>query len=261
MIDRRRAAAGSLAVLLFIECTPTVARADQMYRVSGSDMYQIGGRDVRSEIAYRGMQRLSVRSAGKARKYIARAEYLRNDQGTHVRVKASFETTILPSGEQRDGQNDDPDYLTVLNQPFAVALDSETMHDLATLVGSIPFDFPSPMTGAPLHGTLRHLGDAMFNGEPVLGVAFDASGPLHGTLPDHPDLVLAGRIRMNGTAYYTRSANALLLDLDATLTISGTVVDHARRDPVDIVYKRTIKALPPGAELASGVDGKAIKRR
>jgi hypothetical protein len=255
MTVRRRAAAGSIALLIFVVCVAAAARADQSYRVDGSDTYQIGGSDVRSEIAYSGIQRLSVQKAGKARRYIAHAEYLRNDQGTHARVTASFESTILPDGEQRDGANNDPDYLTVLNQPFAVQLDAATMHDLAHLSGSVPFDFPSPMTGAPLHGTLRHVGSAMLNGEQVLGVAFDASGPLDGSLPDHPHLVLAGQIRMHGTAYYTQ-ADALLLGLDATLSITGNVVDNARRDPVDIVYKRSLKAVPASTSLGAGAASK-----
>jgi hypothetical protein len=248
MTVRRRAAAGSIALLIFVVCVATLAKADQTYHVDGSDTYQIGGTDVRSEIAYTGTQQLSVRQAGKARRFEAHADYLRNDQGAHERVKASFESTILPNGEQEDGTNNDPDYLTVLNQPFAVELDAATMHDLAHLSGSVPFDFPSPMTGAPLHGTLRHVGAATLNGEPVLGVAFDAAGPLDGTLPDHPNLTLAGRIRMNGTAYYTESG-ALLLALDATLSITGNVVGNARRDPVEIVYKRSLKALPSGSQF------------
>jgi hypothetical protein len=255
MIVRRRAAASSIALLIFIVCT-AAARSDQTYRVEGSDTYQIGGRDVRSVIGYRGTQRLTIRRIGASRQYVARAEYLRDDQGTHARVTASFESTILPSGEQRDGANEDPDYLTVLNQPFAVQLDPATMHDLAHLSGSVPFDFPSPMTGAPLHGTLRHVGGgATLNGEPVVGVAFDASGPLHGTLPDHPNLALAGHIRMNGTAFY--DAGALLLALDATLSITGNVSDDDGRDPVEIVYKRSIKAIPRAMQTAVPTRAKA----
>ncbi len=247
---RRRAVAGSIALLVVI-CAAAVAQADQSYTVDGSDVYQIGGRDVRSEIAYSGTQQLTIKQIGDSRHYLARADYLRNDQGTHARVTASFESTVLPSGEQRDGPNNDPDYLTVLNQPFAVALDSATLHDLAHLSGSVPFDFPSPMTGAPLHGTLRHVGTARINGRRVLGVAFDAAGALHGALPDHPNLALSGRIHMSGTAFYT-DAGALLLALDATLSITGNVVDDARRDHVEIVYKRSIKAVPDPAPRKSG---------
>jgi hypothetical protein len=244
MIVRRRAVAGSIALLVFVVCATAMVGADQCYKVDGSDTYQIGGHDVRSEIAYSGTQRLSVEHTGTARHYVARVQYLRNDQGTHAHVTASFESTILSSGEQRDGANNDPDYLTVLNQPFAVQLDTATMHDLARLSDAVPFDFPSPMTGAPLHGTLRHVDNATLNGQRVLGVAFDARGPLNGKLPDHPNLTLSGQIRMNGTAYYTY-AGALLLALEATLSINGNVVDNSRRDPVEIIYKRSIKPLPP----------------
>jgi hypothetical protein len=240
-VGARRAAA-TIALLICIVCVAPAARADQTYHVEGSDVFQVGGRDERSVIDYIGTQRLSIVQVGKTRKFIARAHYLRNDQGTHARVTASFESTLLPNGEQHDGPNNDPDYLTVLNQPFAVQLDAATLHDLAHLSGAVPFDFPSPMTGAPLHGTLRHIGNSNLNGQPVLGVAFDASGPLDGALPDRPGLVLAGSIRMNGTAYYT-DAGALLMALDATLSISGNVTDDARRDPVEIVYKRSIKAV------------------
>ncbi len=255
MIVRRRAIAGFFA-LLFSIVAAAPARADQKYTVEGSDTYQIGGHDVRSEIAYHGTQRLRIVKAGAGKRYTARVLYLRNDQGTHAHVSASFESTIMPDGEQQDGQNNDPDYLTVLNQPFAVQLDAATMHDLSRLSGAVPFDFPSPMTGAPLHGTLRHVDNATLNGDRVLGVAFDARGPLHGSLPDHPSLTLAGEIRMNGTAYY-RYAGALLLALDATLLIEGNVLDNARRDPVEIVYKRSIKAAKnaaPDAAAAAGGD-------
>lgn len=243
MTVRRRAAAGSVALLVFVVCAVAAARAERTYKVDGRDTYQIGGHEVRSEIGYTGTQALEILKQRGGRRYIARVEYVRNDQGTRARVRGSFESTISASGEQRDGANHDPDYLTVLNQPFAVALDPPTLRDLARLRGSVPFDFPSPMTGAPLHGTLRHVADAVINGERVLGVAFDATGPLHGSLPDHPAMAMAGRIRMSGTAYYTYG-DALLLALDATLAIVGNVDDSSRRDPVSIVYKRSIKAVP-----------------
>ena len=257
MTVRRRAVAGFFA-LLFIIFAAVPTRADQTYTVRGSDTYQIGGHDVRSEIAYRGTQRLRIVKAGAGKRFSARVLYLRNDQGTHAHVSAFFESTIMPDGEQQDGPNNDPDYLTVLNQPFAVQLDAATMHDLSRLSGAVPFDFPSPMTGAPLHGTLRHLDNATLNGDSVLGVAFAARGPLHGSLPDHPSLTLAGEIRMNGTAYY-RYAGALLLALDATLLIDGNVVDVAQRDPVEIVYKRSIKAMKSSAPDAAEAAGADIK--
>jgi len=236
-----RRVAGFAAFLVYLGCAFSVAGAEQRYRVDGRDTYQIGGHDVRSEIAYTGTGSLRVERKGRSRRYVARVDYERNDQGAHARVKGSFESTISDGGEQVDGANHDPDYLTVLNQPFAVQLDAPTLRDLSRLHGTVPFDFPSPMTGAPLHGTLRHINDAVINGMRVLGVAFDASGPLHGSLPDHPAISLAGHIRMSGTAYYTY-ADALMLALDATLSIGGNLNDTGAHAPVSIVYKRTIRA-------------------
>jgi hypothetical protein len=241
MHTRRRLVVRSAVLFVVFSCSMAVADADQTYAVTGKDVFQIGGTDVRSEIAYNGTERLTIARDGANRRYVARVVYQRNDQTSQARNDGSFSSTVLPSGEQRDEANNDPDYLTVLNQPFAVQLDAATMHDLAQLHGSVPFDFPSPMTGAPLHGTLRHIADSTVNGHRVLGVAFDATGPLSGTLPDHPKMALSGSIRMIGTAYYTYGS-ALLLALDATLAIDGNLDDANRRDPVSIVYKRTIRA-------------------
>jgi hypothetical protein len=119
------------------------------------------------------------------------------------------------------------------------------MHDLRGLTRPVPFDFPSPMTGAPLHGTLRRLVDGTLAGARVLGIAFSASGPLEGTLPDRPSLALSGNITMNGTAYYA-TANALLLSLDATLLIEGKVGGAAGTDTVTITYKRSIRPSTAG---------------
>jgi hypothetical protein len=103
------------------------------------------------------------------------------------------------------------------------------------------------MTGASLHGTLRHIPDGTINGIRVLGVAFDADGPLTGALPDHPGMALKARIHMRGTAYYTYDT-ALLLSLEATLSIDGNLKDAGHRAPVAIQYQRSIRALPAGPE-------------
>jgi hypothetical protein len=141
----------------------------------------------------------------------------------------------------RDGTAHDPDYLTVLNQPFSVQLDAQTMRDLGHVKRPVPFDFPSPMTGAPLRGTLRRLPDAVVAGVRSMGIAFEAAGPLHGALPEKPTVALAGTIKMKGTAYYAY-ATALLVSLDATLAIDGNIDDSARRAPVSIVYSRSIRS-------------------
>jgi hypothetical protein len=240
MIFRRAVVAG-FVLLAAVAATAAAARADQSYAVEGRDTFRAGNGEVRSETVYRGVQRLTItRTRGKTT-YDARVEYDRDGEGGKQHQRASFTSTLLPSGEQKDGPGNDPDYLTVLNQPFAVQLDATTMRDLHHVKRAVPFDFPSPMTGAALHGSLRRLPDAMVGGSRAMGIAFEAKGPLHGALPDRPAMQLAGSITMKGTAYYAYGS-ALLLALDATLAIDGNIDDSARRAPVSIVYARSIRS-------------------
>ena len=239
MIFRRAAVAGTLALLAAVAASAAAVRAEQAYAVEGRDTFRAGNSDVRSETVYRGVQRLTITHSGRSTTYIARVEYDREGDGGKQHQRASFTSTLLPSGEQKDGPGNDPDYLTVLNQPFAVQLDAPTMRDLAHVKRAVPFDFPSPMTGAALHGTLRRLPDALVGGRRAMGIAFEAKGPLHGALPDRPAMQLAGSITMKGTAYYAYGS-ALLLALNATLSIEGNLDDSARRAPVSIVYARSI---------------------
>jgi len=239
MIFRRAVVAGMLALLAAVAASAAAARADQAYAVDGRDTFRAGNSDARSETVYRGVQRLSITRSGRSTRYDARVEYDREGEGGKQHQRASFTSTLLPSGEQKDGPSNDPDYLTVLNQPFAVQLDAPTMRDLGHVKRPVPFDFPSPMTGATLHGTLRRLPDALVGGRHAMGIAFEAKGPLHGALPDRPTMQLAGSITMKGTAYYAYDS-ALLLALDATLAIEGNLDDTAHRAPVSIVYARSI---------------------
>jgi len=174
-------------------------------------------------------------------RYVARAGYTRSAEGGRSFGSASFAASLLPSGEQRDEANGDPNYLTVLNQPFSIQLDAQTLRDLARLQGGVPFDFPSPVTGGTLRGFLRRGPTGRVAGRPTLGVAFDARGAMRGPLPDHPSMQLSGTITMRGVAYYELNTS-LLLALDATLTISGKLDNARQTTPVTIVYKRTITA-------------------
>jgi hypothetical protein len=237
----RRATVAGFVFLAAVAVTAAAARADQAYAVEGRDSFRAGNGDMRSETTYRGVQRLTIRRARGKTTYDARVEYDREGDGGKQHQRASFTSTLLPSGEQKDGPGNDPDYLTVLNQPFAVQLDPPTMRDLRHVTRAVPFDFPSPMTGATLHGTLRRLPDAMVGTSRAMGIAFEAKGPLHGALPDRPAMALAGTITMKGTAYYDY-ASALLVALDATLAIDGNIDDSARRAPVSIVYARSIRS-------------------
>jgi hypothetical protein len=241
-----RSLAGSMLAVSFFALS-AAARADapvQSYAMSGADTFSAAGREVRTEITYGGTQRLTIRRDGATTHFTAEAAYDRREGGTTARAAASYSSELLPGGEQRDDGGDDPDYLTVLNQPFSIELDAPTMRDLSALRGTVPFDFPSPMTGATLHGSLRRLPDGLLAGRRVLGIAFVARGPLDGAPPDRPEMALHGTITMNGTAYYAY-ADALLLALDATLQIDGHILDGAQNQPVTIVYKRTIRPQTP----------------
>jgi len=204
----------------------------------------VGVRKLRTDIAYSGKQRLRITRNGKMTRFSASVVYNRSGQGEKSAATASFDSVLGPSGEQRDGVNRDPDYLTILNQPFSVKLDLPTLHDLAHLRGGVPFDFPSPMTGAPLHGFLRRGIDARIGGASALGVIFEAVGKIQGPLPDHPNMALRGTIHMTGKAFY-QTRTALLMALDATLKISGKLTNKMQTAPVTIVYKRTIRADAP----------------
>lgn len=217
------------------------ALADQQYSVAGTDSYQIGAHELQTHIAYSGQESLSITRVRSGKHFTVRAKYRRSDQTGSSSAQAAFEALLLPSGEQRDEASNDPNYLTVLNQPFSVQLDLQTLRDLARLKGRIPFDFPSPMTGGALHGFLSRGEAAVVAARHAIAVNFDAVGPMLGPLPDHPSLSLNGSMRMHGKAFYDLDT-ALLLSLDATLSIDGNLLDPKKTTPVSIVYKRSIRA-------------------
>jgi hypothetical protein len=222
------------------------ARAGQVYSVAGTDSFSIGAGDIQSEVSYAGTQTLSLRKRGRVLRYKAHVEYRRSDGSASTPAAGDYVADVLLSGETLDSADHDPDYLTVLNQPFAAQLDSATLKDLRRLKGALPFDFPSPITGSALHGYLAHIADGLIGGRKALGVKFEAAGPMRGELPDRPGLTLEGTISMRGTAYYD-VRSALLLALQTTVTIEGSVSNRAGKDPVKIVYDRTIRARQPHA--------------
>ncbi len=233
---------GFVALLVPVLLGTATAERHVYYHVSGRDSFAIGTREVRSEITYDGDEMLTIAPVAGGLRYAAKATYDRSEgSGASTRGTATFVAIISPDGRERDERVADPQFLTVLNQPFAVQLDSQTLRDVRNLTAPSPFSFESSMAGTALRGTLRHIPGGLVAGRRVVGIAFDASGPLHGGAPGHPDVVLTGTMRMSGTAYYHRS-DALLLELDATLVIAGTLADENASDPVRIVYRRTIRA-------------------
>jgi len=246
MSSRHLAGLLLLSILVGMSSVPALADVQQVYTLEGSDTFRIAGRDLHSIMTYTGTETMSLRSVARGTLFDVRVTYEKNDGTTIAHERSRYELTMRPTGEVVDQHDADPDYLTILNQPFSVQLDAPTMRDLHGLDQAVPFDFPSPMTGKPLHGTLRRLADGTLNGVRVLGIAFTAQGPLAGTLPDRPGLELGGTITMNGTAYYAYTS-ALLLALDATLLIEGKVAGPAGDDAVTITYKRVIR--PAAAEI------------
>ncbi len=223
------------------------ANADQSYAVTGNDRYQIGQTDLQTSIAYSGTQRLTVTKEGAQKRFTAQATYTRSDSAGRVPAQASFVQEMTPQGELKDRMDLDPDYLTVLNQPFAVELDAATLHDLLHLRGRVPFVVPAPRTGGTLRGFLERGQTGRIRGRPVLAVNFDAAGPMVGPLPDHAQMSITGTMRMRGTAYYALRGEPLLLALNETLSIAGTLHDASQNSPVKIVYERSIKADDAGA--------------
>lgn len=220
------------------------AKADQRYVISGADRYRIGSTDIETSISYSGTQQLTIRRSGKQTEFTALAKYVRSDQSGKVPGRASFVQVLTPGGDLQDRTDDDPDYVTVLNQPFAVELDAQTLHDLLHLQGRVPFGFPAPLMGGTLHGYLQRGPGAQIGSQPALGVDFHATGPMEGPLPDRPAMTMRGTMRMDGRAYYALHGDPLLLALTETLTISGTLATGAHHSPVTIIYERTIKADP-----------------
>ena len=161
------------------------ACADVQYGTSGEDLYRIQiGRDVFAGLVrgYRAVDRSprwqGLRASRRARDTRATAPTARRSED------ARFVQILRPDGTFEDRVDDDPDFLTILNQPFAVRLDAPTLRDLRTLHGSVPFSTTSPLGGeAMLHGFLRPATSGPIGGRPTVAVRFEADGAMSGPLP------------------------------------------------------------------------------
>ncbi len=216
--------------------------ADQQYDVSGEDVYHVGSAGVVSRVAYAGKQRLTVERQGDRIRYDAQARYARSAADGSTHVNARFVQELLPNGTFEDRIDDDPDFLTVLNQPFAVQLDGVTINDLRNLHGPVPFSATSPLGGqAVLRGFLRPGTGGKIGGRPAVAVRFEAEGPMTAPMPARANATMSGHMSMDGMAYYSLD-DAMLLSLDATLTIVAQLHDGSETLPVRIVYRRSIHA-------------------
>jgi hypothetical protein len=175
-------------------------------------------------------------------RFDVRAAYLRQSAAGRASENARFVGELFPDGSFESRVDNDPDFLTLLNQPFAIQLDRATLRDLRELRGSVPFAAGSPIGGAELRGFLRHGNDGPIDGLPTVAVQFTAKGPMNGTLPGSTQTALGGTMALDGTAYYS-IAGGLLLAIKATLTIDARIHQaHANASvPVEIVYRRWIR--------------------
>ena len=158
-------------------------------------------------------------------RFEARARYVRDSPDGRTDGGAKFVADMMPNGSFEDRVDDDPDFLTILNQPFAVQLDAPTLRDLRELRGSVPFAASSPLGGASvLRGFLRPGTSGPIDGRPTVAVRFQAEGPMTGALPGHGG-ALTGAMRMDGTAYYALETRCCSR-CDATLTIDARLHDQ-----------------------------------
>jgi hypothetical protein len=222
------------------------ARADVFYDTSGQDVYRIESGGTFSKVTYSGTERLSARRDGKTWRFEADASYTRIGPDGRNSAHAVFVQALLTDGTFEDRIDDDPDFLTILNQPFAIRLDAATLTDLRTLQGRVPFSATSPLGAeAVLHGFLRPARAGPVGGRPTVAVRFESQGAMTGPLPGSTRMLVSGKMRMDGTAYYAIDGATLLaltvnLTLDARLTQNEPTVFV----PVRIVYSRTIRARP-----------------
>ncbi len=214
------------------------------YDTSGGDVYRIVSAATLSKVSYAGTERLSVRQDGKTWRFEARARYTRSGPDGKSRGQALFVQILLPNGTFEDRLDDDPDFLTILNQPFAVRLDAATLRDVRALRGRVPFSATSPLGAeAVLHGFLRPAGGGPIDARPTVGVRFEAESAMTGPLPGYAETLVSGRMRMDGTAYYALD-DATLLALNITLTLDARLAQSRSSVavPVRIVYFRSIRA-------------------
>jgi hypothetical protein len=234
----------SIALVAAIMAVAGPARADLQYAVAGDDLYRVESEGGLSRISYSGTERLTIRQSGKEIRFSARAHYTRSTGTTKSSAEAFFVQVLTESGWFDDRIDDDPDFLTILNQPFAVRLDAATLRDVSSLHGRVPFAARSPLGGeSMLRGYLRPGVDGPVAGQPSVAVRFEAAGPMSGALQGRADQILGGDMHMDGTAYYARE-DGILRALNVTLTIEARLRGKGPTDatPVRIVYHRSIRA-------------------
>ena len=227
---------GALFSLLLLGVHAATPCSSPLSRFRGEDAYTIDGRNVMT-VLYSGTQSLTVRPDGPNLRLENVIEYTKT-LGSRVHHKTARVVRLLTPDlrEIRTSLNQDEDSLSLLDQPFAARIDAKTLAALAGLKQSIPFTASSPLGGAPLHGTLRAAGMLEKIAAGGVRVAFTASGPMRGPLPELPTASINGTISLVGTAEY--DAAGALVRLRSRLRIHGVLAASGQSGPIEILYVR-----------------------
>ena len=231
----KRIAAALFSVLL-LGARAAAQCPSALSRFQGEDAYTIDGRNVMT-VVYNGTQSLRVRRVGANLRFENDINYTKR-LGSHVRRKTARVVRILTPHlrEIRTSLNQDEDSLSLLDQPFAARIDAKTLAALAGLAQAIPFTASSPLGGVPLHGSLRTVESS--TKAPVGGVrvAFTASGPMSGPLPELPTASIDGKMSLVGTAEYDSTGS--LVRLRSRLRITGVLAASGQSGPIQILFVR-----------------------
>jgi hypothetical protein len=250
-----------LAGILLVAAFAAPARADQLYQLRGVDRYAVVGGHARYNVSLAGSQRLKIATVKGRMRFTVRAHYVRTANNNRDSVQAFFTQSMRPDGDLDDGTSYDPDYVTILNQPFAVWIDSDTRSGGDS--ARVPLTFDAPLTGGTLRGYLARAGVGIVAGRRAVSMRFDASGPMSGSDSDDPQRRIRGTVRMRGTAYYG-ARDGLLLALDETFSVSARLYEGSHSLPLQIVHRRFIKAskIPDeGTEREQALNGAHARDR
>jgi hypothetical protein len=240
---------GTFSVGSFSIGSASTASPDENYRVAGQDTLEILDTSVVSRTSYNGVDRLIISALPReGRRFAAESHFRVVSEGIARDASAHAELLMNSSNVQHLSAADDPAYLTVLTQPFAVALDSKTLHDLTSLRRPVPFHFMSGMTGGSLHGLLKYRGLAKVDGFETVSITFDAEGALtsgsRGLLPAEPGVAFSGEVSTVGQAFY-RSSDALLMKLVTKIVTIGSVGAGQTPLRMRVTYERELSHIPP----------------
>ena len=111
----------SVALIATLVALTGPALADQQYTVSGVDAFTVGGQPA-AKISYSGAERLHVVQRPTGVRFEAEVHYTRSDDVPPASARGRFVQVLDSGGTFEDRIDDDPDFLTILNQPFAVWL-------------------------------------------------------------------------------------------------------------------------------------------